>query len=656
MSRGHRFVTRALALPIALALLGMAIPALVQRLAPMVSGQIDLARATRHDRELFVVPLDNPIVWPLRLVWRLPDQASDDIAGVVLETEDGVVLGPADSMHEDIAALGGGRFSIWRGAAYVSVPPEHVGKSLHWKGRGVGGVWPTLAASALCVVAVVIGWRSLAPADWRSFGRRLAPPFVLALAGSAAWLLLFQPAFMGSDSSCLFMWPRSFMGHWPAVPCAIAGVLQLVLPMQLVGIAWITIGALLFSAAIAALAACFESRTARAACVAVPFLFGVLPTIGLGVTADAGAVAGGLLAAAALWLLYRDGLNRLSAAIILAAILVESSSRHLAMALLAGAPLAAFLRPGPWGQRLGGAGASVAALALSVLLASQVQSATAALSGARFESRPGRAAAESLARVAFGAQIVGVTGDAFIESLASAGATDVVVRRASAIAAEQAASAVNAADDAASQQALATRLQSLGDGVFRWLPGGVWTTIVEPTGSCTAVELERAALIAYFESVWRQPQGWLRVATHMLSFYASPTRGGREDAVELRKSIDRAVDAEAYARIRPAFAPLVRPDAREGPPAIPAGASVLACALLLAVALCIPRLRTVAPPAFVFAALCGGALYACGTVFAILWYKPTYAAPMWAMFVGVLAIVVAGALERQRRPPHPASP
>ena len=455
------------------------------------------------------------------------------------------------------------------------------------------------------------------------------------------------------------------MGHWPAVPCAVAGMLQLVLPMQWVGIAWVAIGALVFSAAIASLAGCFESRAARAACVAVPFLFGVLPTIGLGVTADAGAVAGGLLAATALWLLHRDGLDRLSAGVMLAAILVASSSRHLAMALLAGAPLVVFLRPGPLGRRVGSAGASVAALVLSVLVAAQVQSATAALSGARFESRPGRAAAESLARVAFGAQLEGVTSDAFIASVASPGgagsgegATDVVVGRASAIAARQAASAANAAGDAASQQSDAVRLQALGDGVFNWLPGGVWTTIVEPTEACTAESLERAALIAYFEGVWRHPRGWARVATHMLSFYAAPAQGGRGDGVYLRSTIDVAFAADSYARVRPAFAPLVRPDAREGPPAIPAGASVLACAILFVVTLCIPRVRPIVPPAFVLAALGGGLVYACGTVFAILWYKPTYAAPMWAACVAVLALAAGSAIERFRRPraPHPASP
>jgi len=651
----HRFLIRALAFPLALAFLAMAVPALVGRFAPTVSGEIDLARATRQDRELFVVPLDNPILLPLRMLWRLPDHASDGIAGVVLETADGVALGPADSMHEDIAALGGGRFSIWRGAAYVSVPPEHAGKTLRWKGRGVAQTWPTLAAFALTVLAAAIGWRSLAAAAWPEYRRRLVPPFALALAVSAAWLLLFQPAFMGSDSSCLFMWPRSFMGHWPAVPCAVAGMLQLALPMQWVGIAWVAIGALVFSAAIASLAACFESRAARVACVAVPFLFGVLPTIALGVTADAGAVAGGLLAATALWILHRDGLDRLSAGVMLAAILVESSSRHLAMALLAGAPLVVFLRPGPLGRRVGSAGASVAALVLSVLVAAQVQSATAALSGARFESRPGRAAAESLARVAFGAQIEGVTSDAFIASVASPGgagsgegAKDVVVGRASAIAARQAASAVDAAGDDGH-----ARPHYLG-----WLPGGVWTTIVEPTETCTAESLERAALIAYFESVWRHPRGWARVATHMLSFYAAPAQGGRGDGVYLRSTIDVAFAADSYARVRPAFAPLVRPDAREGPPAIPAGASVLACAILFVVTLCIPRVRPIVPPAFVLAALGGGLVYACGTVFAILWYKPTYAAPMWAACVAVLALAAGSAIERFRRPraPHPASP
>jgi len=116
--------------------------------------------------------------------------------------EDGRDLGPANALHDDIRAQGGGRFSVWHGQLYFSTPD---GSDPGTNGRRYELVWPTPVAAVVrhgSTVLAVLLWgialflgrrRGLDPLRW--VGDRMASravaigDFLAAEDGRRAWRL-----------------------------------------------------------------------------------------------------------------------------------------------------------------------------------------------------------------------------------------------------------------------------------------------------------------------------------------------------------------------------------------------------------------------------------------------------------------------------------
>lgn len=105
-------------------------------------------------------------------------------ASTLVLYEDGRPLGPAHSLHRDIASLGGGRYSHWNGALFFSASdgsdPRTNGRTYRYEASASLSSDYTLAGLA-CIAAALLPWAWLAAiAGWR-FGRTVTIPSPLPL-------------------------------------------------------------------------------------------------------------------------------------------------------------------------------------------------------------------------------------------------------------------------------------------------------------------------------------------------------------------------------------------------------------------------------------------------------------------------------------------
>ncbi len=126
--------------------------------------RLDPARMVHIEGLSYQHPVDpRPPFWGM--IAR--SDSSDNQSGSDIElTLDGTVLGPPHSRHDEIAALGGGRFSHWRGQLYFSSPtgtdPRSDGLDYAIAGRFVAPIWLlcTVFAGAMLSFAIARGGRA----------------------------------------------------------------------------------------------------------------------------------------------------------------------------------------------------------------------------------------------------------------------------------------------------------------------------------------------------------------------------------------------------------------------------------------------------------------------------------------------------------------
>jgi hypothetical protein len=93
-------------------------------------------------------------LFPFSATW---DSPSDDSGSTSILLEDGKPLGPAHSLHDDIRAQGGGRFSFWSGTIYISASdnsdPRRNGRvySIEYP-----PAWPVLPLTFLALIEVTL--------------------------------------------------------------------------------------------------------------------------------------------------------------------------------------------------------------------------------------------------------------------------------------------------------------------------------------------------------------------------------------------------------------------------------------------------------------------------------------------------------------------
>lgn len=625
-------------------------PSVMMRLAPDIGGSLRCDEAVYRDRLSLSIPLKNGMTVMEQLFWRLPNQRSDDRAGIKVATRDGRNLGPPDTLHVDIAVLGGGRFSIWNDTAIVSMPEEAVTVDLLWEGRAVVRGWLSTASAVLSLVALVMMIRVFplgTSAGFRSRARSFAFPMALTTCGSIGWVLLWQPAVNSTDTACLFRWPLSFMGHWPAVPCAIADLICSAVSIEYRAIAWLAIDIATYSVALALCASLLKRRSAQAVCIAFAFIVPIVPSIALSVAVDSGAVSGGIFVAFVLYLLDERGLDRTSASVLAICMVALMSTRHLGAALLCGAPLLILLRTLP-SMRIRSCAMGCAILLVAFVFAGQLQSAVSTAYGKQYRAHPGRAAACCLSRVFYSAATMGVSEGEMIQELESSDHTEAdrfVIRRA----ASMAASALHAWETNEAVRALSTgqprRVARDGtEDVWRALPGGAWPEIVTAEG-IDSWELEDAALRAYRTAAFSYPVAWWRVFSFWCSCSITPQWGGSIDVTRMRNGVDAILASEAQKEIHPIFATISRPDARSGPSGISGGMITAAFLALTLVAVATHRFRAIAPTAVFLSAFMGLVMYIAGSVAAILVWKLNYGAPAAALCTGILAIMAGRAID-----------
>ncbi|MGA1225202.1 MAG: hypothetical protein ACO31E_11630, partial [Phycisphaerales bacterium] len=279
---------------------------LPEAIRPEIHGVVNIAEATAESGHLRTIPLTNELPWFARPIWRLPDQKLDGSATLNIVADDGVRLGPGDSVHAEIAELGGGRYSVWSGWLYFSLP-DPTTQQLRWSGRAVPRPWCRSIAALLLVLASLGAILQSTHASGRA---TLASPFLsiaMAMIALLPWALAVRPLIYRTDSACLLMSPRDFIGHWSAVPCVWSALLQQILPMEWVGVAWIASSGMLFAVSLGLLASLARTITGRLAVIVVIAFVPLLPSIALGVLVDSATPSGGLLAAASIILIDRIG-------------------------------------------------------------------------------------------------------------------------------------------------------------------------------------------------------------------------------------------------------------------------------------------------------------------------------------------------------------
>ena len=620
------------------------------RMAPDLTGLLRTEDAVNQDRLCWTIPLSDGLNPVSRLLWRLPNQRSDGRAGVEISTLDGLRLGPADALHVDIATLGGGRFSVWNGHALLSMPEDSGTVELRWKGKAAVRDWVSITAALLSLFALILTIMVFrGAASDTNKGRASAFGFSLAFAvgGAICWTLLWQPSVNSTDTACLFMWPQSMMGHWPAVPCAIADVVCGAADVEYRAVVWIALDILAFSIALALCASLLKRRIAQVLCLAFVFLVPIVPSIALGVAVDSGAVSAGLLVAFSLCLLGEQGLDRKSACALAITMVALVSTRHIGAALLCGAPLLIVLRAQP-SLRIRALASGCAVLMVAFVFATQLQLAVCATNAMQYQARPGRAAANCLSRVLYSAACMGVSEEEMIQALGAPHQTDAgrfVIRQA----ASTAASACAAWKQKTARESLSMteRTDVSSDatkGLWDGQPGGDWGNIVTG-GGFDPNELEDAALLAYRDAALAYPIAWWRAFEFWSSRCLVPQWASARDIAKGRDRIELILAQEVYSPIHPAFARISRPAARNGPEWIPGGAAICAFLATAAAALVSVRFRKIAPTAIYLSTCIGLAVYVLGSVAMILVWKLNYSAPAVAVCAGILGITIGRAID-----------
>src|SRR5262245_22341716 len=79
--------------------------------APTYTGSISPSDVSPYGRHGYSLPVKIPSIMGLAVT---PDDTSPPPASNLRVYEDGKLLGPAHSMHQEISELGEGRFSYWR--------------------------------------------------------------------------------------------------------------------------------------------------------------------------------------------------------------------------------------------------------------------------------------------------------------------------------------------------------------------------------------------------------------------------------------------------------------------------------------------------------------------------------------------------------------